>query len=501
MADMRRRIKYFVDISLIIQACMLLYAAARPVGNSEAALSAAEKLVTEALRKEINNELKGIVSSSSNEKLRETSDVDALADILEEGIKGAGNNAEVTRDAVNDGKAMRQSRAGMKKTEVENNKVEEKGKMSFANVPPDQRRHTAKNSGLNDNRLKEQVKEMLLDEMTIPVRKDRDNLDLYQTILRSLKQYSSHDSGSRHHNDEYKEHHNPEFPNKQLYSSDLNKGNMNAKPAARHSKISEDGHQLNDDEIKAKVNEFYNALLDYVDKMQTVSAQERKDRAAQHHALPLDQPLKLQHHALPLDQPLKLQHHALPLDQPLKLQHHALPLDQPLKLQHHALPLDQPFRLSSSLRGKQRQVALSQKGIRDNRKLVDDLEQLADTLKKEEHDSPNDAFPSFAQWFRHQRSLSSLRKGKDATSYRHARLHSDAMADVFRGAEASDLGIDYPWSKYFNRESKSVEQMTKREATDSDEKNFIDEIEKRVAELQRQLDAKREMKEGTALKM
>ena len=145
-------------------------------------------------------------------------------------------------------------------------------------------------------------------------------------------------------------------------------------------------------------------------------------------------------------------------------------------------------------------MALSQKRTRDNRKLVADLEQLAETLKKEEKNSPNDAFPSFAQWFRHQRSLSSLRQEKDATSY-NARLHSDAMADVFRGAEASDLDTDFPWSKYFNRDSKSVEQMTKREATDSDEENFIDEIEKRVAKLQRQLDAKREMKEGTALRM
>ena len=263
MADMRRRVKCFVDISLIIQACMLVYVAARASGNSEASLSAAEKLVTEALRKEINNELKEIVSSS-NEKLRETSD-------------GVGGNAEVRRDAASDGKSMEQMRAGMAKTEAESNKVQDKGKMSFAGVPPDQKRHAAKNSGLNDNRFKEQVKEMLLDEMTMPVRNDIDDEDLYQMILRSLKQYpSQHDSGSRHYEDEYEGHRNPKFASKQFHSSNPNKGNVNAKPAARHSKVSEDWHQLSDDEIEAKVSEFYNALQDYADNMQTGPAQKQK---------------------------------------------------------------------------------------------------------------------------------------------------------------------------------------------------------------------------------
>lgn len=173
-----------------------------------------------------------------------------------------------------------------------------------------------------------------------------------------------------------------------------------------------------------------------------------------------------------------------------------------LATRQQALPLDQPIRMRLKGSIPQEKKSWLQKK-EDNAKLIAELEKLAASLKKGSQDTPNDVFPSIGKMFRmQQRSISGGHElPMNANRMPYGGVHSYKQAE--RGTDDNAVfrreDFDYPWSKYFSRgklqpKSTSLSLSFLPEERDTgkvQEEQFMDEIEARVAELQKQLKEKK----------
>lgn len=176
------------------------------------------------------------------------------------------------------------------------------------------------------------------------------------------------------------------------------------------------------------------------------------------------------------------------------------------------LPLDQPINMrSKGATHLKRQAWLQQKRGNDNAQLQQELQQLAESLKKGSQDTAENVFPSIGKWFRIERAAGRSGiplnggKGQRRTGRRRHRV-ANAYDEVFQKGDVRDADGDFPWSKYFGRGNHNLQgrslpgnmdfQETERDATESQEEKFMDEIEARVAELQRRMEATSDRRRG-----
>ena len=275
MADRRRGITQLFNIGLILQASVFMYATARPSGSSDASLNIAETLLNEALKKEIDDELRDSMARNSREKeARKSQAADEFEELLEAAIRSLENDYEDQKRHA--AKAGGGGKKNGKKIASQNGNTEanlagkgQQSKTETGNGKQAQSKGNAKES-LSDSRLIPQGNDMMLNGMGMPKKIEANDLQVYQTDLDSLKPSES-GSDSKSAGADSKEHvtsntHGKE--NKKFAgTADGSKGPKAAGSSGAHQgKNANDWQRLNDEEIASRISEFYKILQDYANK-------------------------------------------------------------------------------------------------------------------------------------------------------------------------------------------------------------------------------------------
>ena len=261
MASCRDIIR-IIGTGLFIHACVLMRATARPSGSSDTSLQNVEKLLTEALKKEIDDVLSEPVSRSKN--TRDSPDTDVFAEVLEEAVKGIENNyADGRRDAVKRDKAIGHNKARMGANPSEGSEME--GPTKIGNAAHGQERKHGKNMNRHGNGLK--GGKMPKTDFEVPIRYDLSDLQVHSPNQGSpMKSHLGSAFGVAKPN----EPQNPSQKSKQsIYSGKVAKAEISAHSAGlpqTRGKSSSNRKHNSDDDIASKISEFYKILEDYAEE-------------------------------------------------------------------------------------------------------------------------------------------------------------------------------------------------------------------------------------------
>ena len=260
-----------LSLVLPLVALVLVCARAHP---TEASLKIAEKLLNEALKKEIDDELRDAMSKGSNEaELPGGSDADSLEEFLEAAIK------EMKRDSSPDhrgtGGAKDSSLVGlgskrMGKNKAKSGMLDSKAKTTQSylpkkpGLPSGQKREGAGDKKLpgsvaSDKGLMPEGSELLLNALGIPKEDDVSDFQMYQADLDSLKQLeslrkqpvSSLVTGTSHN---------------MAQSAVAQKSHENELDSKPPQTKNEEWQKMSDDELASKMDEFYKIVQQYADK-------------------------------------------------------------------------------------------------------------------------------------------------------------------------------------------------------------------------------------------
>lgn len=239
-----------IHAGIVVLAYLLVCAGAQPIGNDDASLKIAERLINEALKKEIHDELNDAMTQSRKEKeTHESKDAGAFEEFLEAAFKGTEAGSESMKRIVEP-----KEKAGASLVGSEGVKDENRPTSSRLVQKPKAKSQSSR--GMSESGLLPQDNEILLNALGIQTKNDVTQQQVYQADLDSLKKSKSIAR--------------PRSKGKQQQQQPKGTDGNIAATASETQKANEskndDWQEMRDEEIASKINEFYKILKQYSDE-------------------------------------------------------------------------------------------------------------------------------------------------------------------------------------------------------------------------------------------